>query len=133
MLLVRVACGKMLERAPLHLSREYQAFLQQLGSQHLSAEDRRKREKDKTRELLRMPSNRSCPDGYHSQVGVDVSGSRKSKTEVVVRTFRPFRPSASRIGWVPPCLMRSAGLATRRSRPSTSTRGATCTARRAAC
>ena len=95
MLLVRVACGKMLERAPLHLSREYQAFLQQLGSQHLSAEDRRKREKDKTRELLRMPSNRSCPDGYHSQVGVDVSGSRKSKTEVVVnrnlQAFPAFR------------------------------------------
>jgi hypothetical protein len=58
--------------------------LQQLGSQQLSAEDRRKRENDKTRELLRMPSHRNCPDGCHSQVGVDVSGNCNSKTEVVV-------------------------------------------------
>jgi len=31
-----------------------------------------------------MPTNRSCPDGYQSQLGVDISGSRKSKTEMVV-------------------------------------------------
>ena len=34
---------------------------------------------------------RSCPDGHHSQVGVDMSGRRKSKTEVVVnRSFQAF-------------------------------------------
>ena len=95
MLLVRVACGKMFQRSPLHLSQEYQAFLQQLASQQLSAEDRGKRQKEKTRELLRMPSNRCCPEAYHSQVGVDMSGSRKSKTEVVVnrnlQAFPAFR------------------------------------------
>ena len=84
MLLVRVACGKIFERPPLHLSPEYQAFLQELGSQQVTTEHRKKLQQDKTRELLRMPENRSCPYGYHSQLGVDMSGSRKSKTEVVV-------------------------------------------------
>ena len=38
-----------------------------------------------------MPKNRSCPDGYHSQLGVDVPGGRKSKTEVVVnKNFQAF-------------------------------------------
>ena len=95
MLLVRVACGKPFKRNPLQLSPEYQAFLLQLASQQLSAEERSKRQKDKTRELLRMPSNRSCPDAFHSQLGVDGSGSRKSKTEVVVnrnlQAFPAFR------------------------------------------
>jgi hypothetical protein len=84
MLLVRVACGKIFERTPLHLSPEYQAFLQELGSQQVTTEHRKKLQQDKTRELLRMPKNRSCPNGYNSQLGVDISGSRKSKTEVVV-------------------------------------------------
>ena len=81
---MRVACGKVFERAPLQLSPEYQAFVQQLASQQLSVEHKKKLREEKTRELLRMPKNRSCPDGYHSQLGVDISGSRKSKTEVVV-------------------------------------------------
>ena len=84
MLLVRVACGKVFERAPLQLSQEYQAFEVKLASQQLSIEHKKKLRKEKLRELLRMPKNRSCPDGYHSQLGVDMSGSRKSKTEVVV-------------------------------------------------
>jgi hypothetical protein len=83
-LLVRVACGKVFERAPLQRSPEYRAFVQQLASQQLSVEHKKKLREEKTRELLRMPKNRSCPDGYHSQLGVDISGSRKSKTEVVV-------------------------------------------------
>jgi hypothetical protein len=90
-LLVRVACGKIFERPPLHLSPEYQAFLQELGSQQVTTEHRKKLQQDKTHELLRMPKNRSCPDGCHSQLGVDMSGSRKSKTEVVVnRNFQVY-------------------------------------------
>jgi hypothetical protein len=84
MLLVRVACGKIFERPPLHHSPEYQSLVQQLASQQLAPGHLKKLQQDKTRELLRMPTNRSCPDGYHSQLGVDISGSRKSKTEVVV-------------------------------------------------
>jgi serine/threonine protein kinase len=84
MLLVRVACGKIFERLPLHHSPEYQSFVQQLASQQLASGHRTKCLQEKTRELLRLPKNRSCPDGYHSQLGVDISGDRKSKTEVVV-------------------------------------------------
>jgi hypothetical protein len=84
MLLVRVACGKIFERPPLHHSPEYQSLVQQLASQQLAPGHLKKLQQDKTRELLRMPTNRSCPDGYHSQLGVDISVSRKSKTEVVV-------------------------------------------------
>ena len=54
------------------------------ASQQLAPAHCKKLQQDKTRELLRMPTNRSCPDGYHSQLGVDISGDRKSKTEVVV-------------------------------------------------
>ena len=91
MLLVRVACGRMYEREPVELSPEYQAFVQGLGAQRLSSEHAEKLRRDKIRELLRKPSNRSCPDGHHSQVGVDMSGRRKSKTEVVVnRSFQAF-------------------------------------------
>jgi len=91
MLLVRVACGKPFKRNPLQLSPEYQAFLLQLASQQLSDEHKKKLRDEKTRELLRMPKNRSCPDGYHSQLGVDISGSRKSNTEVVVnRNFQVY-------------------------------------------
>jgi hypothetical protein len=91
MLLVRVACGKLFKRNPLQLSPEYQAFLLQLASQQLSDEHKKKLRDEKTRELLRMPKNRSCPDGYHSQLGVDISGSRKSNTEVVVnRNFQVY-------------------------------------------
>ena len=84
MLLVRVACGKIFERPPLHHSPEYQSLVQQLASQQLALGHLKKLQQDKTRELLRMPTNRSCPDGYHSQLGVDISEDRKSKTEVVV-------------------------------------------------
>ena len=88
---MRVACGKVFERAPLHLSPEYQAFVQQLASQQLSVEHKKKLREEKTRELLRMPKNRSCPDGYHSQLGDDKSGRRKSHTEVVVnKNFQVF-------------------------------------------
>jgi hypothetical protein len=91
MLLVRVACGSIYERSPLELSPGYQAFVQGLGAQRLSPEHKEKLRRDKIRELLRMPSNRSCPEGHHSQVGVDMSGNRKSKTEVVVnRSFQAF-------------------------------------------
>jgi len=91
MLLVRVACGKVFEREPLEHSEEYQAFVQQLASQQLSDEHKKKLGEEKTRELLRMPKNRSCPDGYHSQLGVDKSGNRKSHTEVVVnKNFQVF-------------------------------------------
>ena len=88
---MRVACGKPFKRNPLQLSPEYQAFLLQLASQQLSDEHKKKLRDEKTRELLRMPKNRSCPDGYHSQLGVDISGSRKSNTEVVVnRNFQVY-------------------------------------------
>ena len=90
-LLVRVACGKIFERKPLHLSLEYQTFVQQLALQQLPDEHLKQLRKEKTRELLRMPKNRCCPDGYHSQLGVDVPGGRKSKTEVVVnKNFQAF-------------------------------------------
>jgi len=91
MLLVRVACGKVFEREPLDLSPEFQTFVQQQASQQCSPEHLKKLRQDKRRELLRMPKNRSCPDGYHSQLGVDMSGSRKSHTEVVVnKNFQVF-------------------------------------------
>ena len=80
-------------------------------SQQLSDEHRGKLRQDKTLEVLRMPKYRSCPDGFHSQLGVDMSGSRKSKTEVVVNknfqvfpayriTYRPGRalPDPARAG-----------------------------------
>jgi hypothetical protein len=89
--LVRVACGKIFERSPLHLSLEYQFFVQQLASQQLAPGHLKKLQEEKTREFLRMPKNRSCPDGCHSQLGVDISGSRKSKTEVTM----PSRPLTS--------------------------------------
>ena len=88
---MRVACGNPFKRNPLQLSPEDQAFLLQLASQQLSDEHKKKLRDEKTRELLRMPKNRSCPDGYHSQLGVDISGSRKSNTEVVVnRNFQVY-------------------------------------------
>jgi hypothetical protein len=84
MLLVRVACGKIFERPPLHQSPEYKSFVQKLASQQLDPGHQKELLQDKMRELLRMPKIRSCPDGYHSQLGVDISGNRKSKTEMVV-------------------------------------------------
>ena len=66
MLLVRVACGKVLERPPLHDSPEHHSLVQQLASQQLAPGHLKKLKQDKTRELLRMPTNRSCPDCYHN-------------------------------------------------------------------
>jgi hypothetical protein len=66
MLLVRVACGKVLERPPLHDSPEHHSLVQQLASQQLAPGHLKKLQQDKTRELLRMPTNRSCPDCYHN-------------------------------------------------------------------
>jgi hypothetical protein len=72
------------QEGKIHIYAEYQTWVQQLASQQVSEEHIKKLRQDKMRELLRMPKNRSCPDGFHSQLGVDVSGSRKDKTEVVV-------------------------------------------------
>jgi hypothetical protein len=135
---VRVACGKVFEREPLEHSEEYQAFVQQLASQQLSDEHLKKLRQDKTRELLRMPKNRSCPDGYHlshhSQLGDDKSGRRKSHTEVVVnKNFQVSRRIESRTARGRPCLIRSAGRARCFSRPCTSTLPRIGTARHATC
>ena len=59
MLLVRIACGKIFERPPLHLSLEYQSFVQQLASQQLAPGHIKKLQLEKTRELLRVPQHRS--------------------------------------------------------------------------
>jgi hypothetical protein len=37
-----------------------------------------------------MPTNRRCPNCYLSQLGVDISESRKSKTEVVNKNFQVY-------------------------------------------
>ena len=100
MLLVRVACGKVFEREPLHLSPEYKASARQIASQQLSDQHKKKLREEKMCELLRRPENRCCPDGYHSQLGVDRSGNRKSKTEVVVNTNFQVYP-AYRITYSP--------------------------------
>ena len=90
MLLVRVACGRMYEREPVELSPEYQAFVQGLGAQRLSSEHKSKLRRDKIRELLRSRATGAARTAT-SQVGVDMSGRRKSKTEVVVnRSFQAF-------------------------------------------
>ena len=91
MLLCRVACGKMAERTPLTSSPEYQQLRQQQALQQLSDEEKNRQCKEKTRELLRMPKNRTCPSGSHSQLGVDLSHTRKSKTEIIVnRSYQAF-------------------------------------------
>ena len=92
MLMVRVSCGKIHPREPLTLSREYQGLLTQQARQpHLSPEEKQKQCTEKIRQLLRLPQNRSCPRGSHSQLGHDVSGQRKSGTELIVnRSFQAF-------------------------------------------
>jgi len=91
MLLCRVACGKMAERPPLSSSSEYQKLLLQQAPLQLSKEERKRQSQDKIRELLRMPKNRTCPPGFHSQLGVDMPNARKSKTEIVVnRSYQAF-------------------------------------------
>ena len=46
---------------------------------------------EKIRQLLRLPENRRCPRGMHSQLGHDISGQRKSDTEIIVtRSFQAF-------------------------------------------
>jgi hypothetical protein len=132
-LLVRVACGKIFKLPPLHLSLEYQAFLQELGSQQVTMEHRKKLQQNKMRELLRMPKNRSCPDCCHSQLGVDMRGSRKSKTEVVVnRNFQVYLTYriTYRGGALPDPLRRGVTMP---SRPLTSTRPLTFTDRHGMC
>jgi len=91
MLLCRVACGKMAERPPLQSSSEYQEFLKRPSLLQLSSEERKRQCQDMVRRLLRMPKNRTCPSGSHSQLGVDITHTRKSKTEVVVNgSFQAF-------------------------------------------
>jgi hypothetical protein len=144
MLLVRVACGKVFERPPLHHSPEYQSLVHLLASQQLAPGHLKEPKQDKTRELLRMPTNRSCPDGYHSQLGVDISGNRKSKSQVVVnknfQVLRAYLP-AYRVTRVSRHLPPWGGLTNRirsarvnmPSRPLTSTRPLTLTARHRMC
>jgi len=92
MLLVRVACGKIHKREPLILSQDYQALLmQQACQQNLSEDAKRRQLAEKIRQLLRLPENRRCPRGMHSQLGHDISGQRKSDTEIIVtRSFQAF-------------------------------------------
>jgi len=91
MLLCRVACGKMAERLPLQSSPEYQEFLKRPDLLRLSSEERQRQRQDVIRKLLRMSENRTCPSGSHSQLGVDMTHTRKSKTEVVVNgSFQAF-------------------------------------------
>ncbi len=77
-----------------------------------------------------MPTNRSCPDAYHSQLVVDISGIRKSKTEVVVNKNFQVYPAyrvTYRLGGA--YRNRSAGRVTMPIRPLTSTRPLTFTVR----
>jgi hypothetical protein len=91
MLLVRVASGKQFPRTPLNREPEYQQLLFQQAQQQLSREVKANQSKEKMRELLRKPANRSCPKGFHSQLGIDEGGGRKSKTELVVnRSYQCF-------------------------------------------
>jgi hypothetical protein len=85
MLLVRIACGKVFDkRLPLNLHPEFQEMLLLQAQQNLTPDQRKKQQKDKYRELLRKPENRSCPPGWHSQLGDDISGKRKSRTELII-------------------------------------------------
>jgi len=91
MLLCRVACGKMVERSPLTSSLEYLQFVQQSALLKLSSEERKRQSQDKIRQLLRCTKNRTCPPGFHSQIGIDMTHTRKSKAEVVVsRSYQAF-------------------------------------------
>jgi len=91
MLLCRVACGKVADRSTLTSSAEYQQLRQQQATQQLSDEEKSRQSKEKIRELLRMPKNRTCPSGSHSQPGVDLSHTRKSKTEIIInRSYQAF-------------------------------------------
>ena len=91
MLLCRVACGKIAERSTLTSSPEFQQLLQQQALQQLSDKEKSRQCKEKIRELLRMPKNRTCPSGSHSQLGVDLSHTRKSKTEIIVnQSYQAF-------------------------------------------
>jgi len=104
MLLCRVACGKMAERSPLTSSAEYQHLLLQQATQQLSGEEKSRQRKDKRRELLRMPKNRTCPPRCHSQLGVE-SYDRKSKTKIIIsrsyQTFPAYRISYTLICTLP--------------------------------
>jgi serine/threonine protein kinase len=100
MFLVRVACGRVFDkRHPLKLHPEFQKMLLLQARQNLPMDQ----QKDKFRELLRKPENRSCPPGWHSQLGHDISGERKSGTELVInRSCQAF--PAYRISY---CLARA--------------------------
>jgi hypothetical protein len=84
MLLVRVACGKVFDtRQPLDLHPAFQEMLLQQDKK-LTPDQSKQQRREKFRELLRKPENRSCPPGWHSQLGVDIPGRRKSKTELII-------------------------------------------------
>jgi hypothetical protein len=85
MLLVRVTCGKVFDtRHPLKLHRELQALLLLQTQQNLTSDQKKQQKEAKFQELLRKPENRSCPPGWHSQLGEDISGERKSRTELII-------------------------------------------------
>ena len=85
MLLVRIACGRVFDkRLPLYLHPEFQQMLLLQAQQNLTQDQRKEQQKDKYRELLRKPENRSCPPGWHSQLGDDIPGRRRSKTELII-------------------------------------------------
>ena len=88
MLLVRAACGKIFERQPLHTCAEYQQMLLQPAHQQLSREEAQRQQADMIKKLLRKPENRSTPEGSHSQLGVDMTGRRKGRTEVSAPSLR---------------------------------------------
>jgi serine/threonine protein kinase len=91
MLLVRVACGKVFDkRRPLDLHPEFQEMLL-LQDKNLTPDQSKQQQREKLRELLRKPENRSCPPRWHSQLGDDISGRRKSKTELIInRSYQAF-------------------------------------------
>ncbi len=98
MLLVRITCGKVFDRRhPLKLHRELQALLLLQTRPNLTSDQKKQQNKAKFQELLRKPENRSCPPGWHSQLGEDISGEHKSRTELIInrscQTFPVYRIS----------------------------------------
>jgi hypothetical protein len=84
MFLVRVACGKVFDtRQPLDLHPAFQEMLL-LQDKNLTPDQSKQQQREKFRELLRKPENRSCPPGWHSQLGDDIPGRRRSKTELII-------------------------------------------------
>ena len=88
MLLVRAACGKIFEWQPLETCAEYQQMLLQPAHQQLSREEAQRQQAYMIKKLLRKPENRSTPEGSHSQLGVDMTGCRKGRTEVSAPSLR---------------------------------------------